>query len=205
MMYLTEVKLADIVKKQFIYKLKAYISVFNSLLIIQVIAMFLSTNGSSGSYGSGSDGISFSFNLYNGDLIIIVSMLWAFISAIIITTKAYRNDDFVFISNRLSSNLSNIFFLKAASIVAGITAMLSGILFKVIIYLTLDDGNVIGTVVSFRDLVVGIIMSILYILLFASLGYLVGMLVQFSKWVSLILLIGLVSYSILGLNQNGEA
>jgi hypothetical protein len=203
MMSLTEVKLVEIVKKQFMYKLKAYLSVFSSLLTIQIIGMLLSTNGSS-TMGTSSNGFSLNVSYYTGDIIIIFTMLWALISAIIITTKAYRNDDFVFVSNRLSSNLSNIVFLLFASIVGGITAMLSGILFKVIIYFILDDRNVEATFISIQELIVGIIASIFYVFLLASLGYFVGMLVQFSKWFKIILPTVFLGYLFLGVNLNGE-
>lgn len=204
-MYLAEVKLFDVVKKQFLYKLKAYLSVFSSLLIIQVVGMLLSMNGSGSMGMSSSNGYSLDISYYTGDIIIIFTMLWSFISAIIMTTKAYRNDDFVFVANRFSSNLSNICFLVFASIVGGITAMLSGILLKVVMYFILDDGNVMGTAISFQELLLGIFVSILYVLLVASLGYLVGMLVQISKWFSVLLPAAFFGYSILSINKNGEA
>ncbi|MGM0876247.1 MAG: hypothetical protein ACQEWV_16120 [Bacillota bacterium] len=204
MMYLTEVKLFDVVKKQFMYKVKAYLSVFSSLLIIQAIGILLSTNGSS-SFGTGSNGLSLEMSLYNGNIIIIFTMLWAFISAIIITSKAYRNDDFVFISNRLSSNLSNIGFLLLASIVGGITCMLSGVLLKVVMYFMLDDRNVIGTLISFQEIMLGIIVSIFYLFILTSSGYLVGMLVQLSRWFSVLLPTLFFGYVFLGVNKNGEA
>jgi hypothetical protein len=134
-------------------------------------------NGS-GSMGTSSDGYSLNISYYTGDIIIIFTMIWSFISAIIITTKAYRNDDFVFVANRFSSNLSNICFLVFASIVGGITAMLSGILLKVVMY---------------------------FVLLVASLGYLIGMLVQISKWFSVLLPAAFFGYSILSINKNDEA
>jgi hypothetical protein len=204
MMYLTEVKLFDIVKNQFLYKLKAYLSVFSSLLIIQAVGMLLSLNGS-GSMGTSSDGYSLNISYYTGDIIIIFTMLWSFISAIIITTKAYRNDDFVFVANRFSSNLSNVCFLVFASIVGGVTAMLSGILLKVVMYFILDDGNVMGTIISFQELLLGMIVSTFYVLLVASLGYLIGMLVQISKWFSVLLPAVFFGYVFVSINKNDEA
>lgn len=204
MMYLAEVKLREVVKKQFLYKLKMYLSVFSSLLIIQAVGMLLSLNGSS-SMGMSSDGYSLNISYYTGDMVIIFTMLWSFISAIIITTKAYRNDDFVFVANRFSSNLSNICFLVFASIIGGVTAMLSGILLKVVMYFILDDGNVMGTIISFQELLLGMIVSTFYVLLVASLGYLVGVLVQISKWFSVLLPAVFFGYLFLSINKNEEA
>jgi hypothetical protein len=205
MMYLAEVKLFDIMKKQFLYKLKAYLSVFSSLLIIQTVGMLLSLNGS-GTMGMGSsNGYSLNISYYTGDIIIIFTMIWSFISAIIITTKAYRNDDFVFVANRFSSNLSNVCFLVFASIVGGVTAMLSGIFLKVVIYFILDDGNVMGTIISFQELLLGMIVSFFYVLLVASLGYLIGILVQISKWFSVLLPAVFFGYLFVSINKNDEA
>ena len=125
MMYLADVKLRGVVKKQFLYKLKAHLSIFSSLFIIQVVGMLLSMNGSN-SMGMSSNGYSLNISYYTGDIIIIFTMLWSFISAIIITTKAYQDDDFVFVSNRFSSNVNQYVFLIFASIIGGITSMLSG-------------------------------------------------------------------------------
>ena len=204
MMYLTEVNLFDIVKKQFLYKLKAYLSVFSSLLIIQVVGMLLSMNGSS-SMGMSSDGYSLNISYYTGDMVIIFTMLWSFISAIIMTTKAYRDDNFVFVSNRFSSNLSNICFLVFASIVGGITAMLSGFSLKVVMYFILEHGNVMGTIISFQELLLGMIVSTFYVLLVASLGYLIGMLVQISKWFSVLLPAVFFGYLFLSASKGDEA
>lgn len=203
-MFLTDVKLFDIVKKQFVYKLKAFISVFSSLVSIQVIGMILSMNGISNYYTS-FNGQSLNVSIYNGNLIIIFTMIWAFISAIIMTTKAYRNDDFVFIANRLSSNISNMCFLLLASFVGGITAMLAGILLKVVMFFIVDEGNVMSTMISFQELLLGMIVSMLYVLLFASLGYLIGMLVQVSKWFAVIIPALFFGYAFLGINKDGEA
>lgn len=109
MMSLTEAKLPDIVRKQFLYKVKAYLSVFSSLLVVQAIGLLLSTNGSR-MMGTSYNGFSIDINYYTGDISIVITLIWSFITAIIITTKAYRNDDFVFVANRVSRHLSNMFF-----------------------------------------------------------------------------------------------
>ncbi|MBM7604197.1 hypothetical protein JOC75_002170 [Metabacillus crassostreae] len=202
-MFLTEVKLWDIVKKQTHYKLNANLSVFSSLLLIQVVGILLSTNGS-GNTSMGFNGDSINISFLTGDLIIIFTIIWAFISAIIITTKAYRNDDFIFISNRLSSNLSNILFLILASIVGGVTSILSGILLKVILLFVLKNDYTLGTLISFQELLLGMFVSFLYIILFAAIGYFVGMVIQISKWFSILIPTLLIGNSIVSANQGKE-
>ncbi len=203
MMFLTEVKLWDIVKKQTQYKLNAYLSVFSSLLFIQVVGILFSTNGS-GNTSMGFNGGSINISFLTGDLIIIFTIIWALISAIIITTKASRNDDFIFISNRLSSNLSNILFLIIASIVGGVTSILSGILLKVILLFVLHDDYTLGTLISFQELLLGMFVSFLYITLFAAIGYFVGMVTQISKWFGVLIPALLIGNSIVSANQGKD-
>lgn len=202
-MFSTEVKLWDIVKKQTHYKLHAYISVFSSLLIIQVVGILFSTNGS-GNSGMGFSGGSLNIRFLTGDIIIIFTILWALISAIIITTKSYRNDDFIFISNRLSSNISNILFLIIASVIGGVTSMLSGILLKVIVFFVLKENYTLGTLISFQELLLGMFVSFLYILLLAAIGYFIGTVTQISKWFGVLLPTLFIGYSIVSANKDNE-
>ncbi len=203
MMYLTEVKFADVVMNQFKYKVKAYIGLFSSLLIVQVFGLLMSLNGSS-SMGTVGNAFSLSLNNYTGNIVIIFTMLWGFISAITITTKAYRNDDFTFISNRLSRNLANIFFLILASLIGGITALLSGYLLKVVMFFFVDEGFVILTNINITEIILGIFVTSLYMILLSSFGYFIGTVVQLSKWFKVLLPILFLSYIFLTANTSEE-
>lgn len=132
-MSLTEVSLASVVIKQYKYKLKAYLGVFSSLVVLQILGVIFSFSGS-GSMGTGAYGINVNISYYSADIVIFFTIIWGFISALLMTTRAYRDDDFVLITNRVSSNLSSIAFMLIASIAGGITAMLSGFLLKVLMY-----------------------------------------------------------------------
>jgi hypothetical protein len=182
MMSLTEVSFAEIVKKQFRYKVKAYLGVFSSLIILQLVAIAFSFNGVSSS-GSGSDSFSISISTYSANMVIAFTILWVFIISIMLTTKSYRNDDFSFVSNRLTSSLSTIVFLLAASIAAGVTAMLSSFLLKSIVYYFLSYEIIAGSTssASAGEFFMGLIATIFYLVLFSSFGYFIGMLVQLHR------------------------
>ena len=181
-MSLTKVSLTNVVKKQYVYKLKAYSQVFMSLIFLQLLAVLFSMNGVGGMAG-GDESIDVEVKYFSSDYVTAFTMLWGFITAILITTKAYRNDDFVFVTNRVSSNLSNAVFLLTASFIGGITAMLSSYLLKVIIYYFISDVPIKSTTIleAPLELLLGIFSTFLYIFLFCALGYLVGTLVQISK------------------------
>ncbi|MCA1055737.1 hypothetical protein LCM10_12140 [Rossellomorea aquimaris] len=180
MMYLSEVNEWDIVKKQYRYKLKSYFGMFTSLMMIQLLAILFSFNGT-GMSGGSSSSLDFEVHYFTSDILQVFMMIWAFISAIIITTKAYRNDDYAFVTNRRISHFSNVLFLFSASVIAGLTGYLAIHLFKVITFMLKDSSSIMVESLTATGLLKGIPASILYIFLFACAGYFVGMLVQFNK------------------------
>lgn len=174
--------LASIVKKQYAFKLKAYMGVFTPLIVLQLTGILFSMNGV-GSTGGGLFNSSFQVNYYSADLVIAFTILWGFINAILITTKDYKEDDFSFVTNRLSNNLANVLFLFTASFIGGITAILTGYLLRVLMYFVFDFEPAIdvGLDVDPPGFVLGIFAAILFVFLGSSFGYLVGSLVQLHK------------------------
>lgn len=180
MMYLTKISLWDIVKKQFRFKLKSYRGVFTSLMILQIIGLLFSLGGEGGG-GGGSETISYDVNYYSGNFLLAFVMIWAFISAIIVTTQAYRYDDYSFVANRLSSHISNILFLLYASVIGGITFVLASQSLKLAFLFQKDRELIESQPMTIQQLAEGFAGTILYLFLFTALGYLVGILVQRSK------------------------
>ncbi|MEH7010827.1 hypothetical protein V7087_08390 [Neobacillus niacini] len=178
-MSLSRIRLQDIVKKQYAYKLRAYIQVFMSLVFIQMLAILFSFNGV-GMMGTSSNTFDINVHFYSADIVVIFTMLWALITAILITTQTYRNDDFAFITNRLSSNLSNMLFLLTASMIGGFTAMLSSYVMRILMYV-FGGTEYLYTPTAASEWLIGFIASILYVLLFTALGYFFGTLVQINK------------------------
>ncbi|WP_226086844.1 hypothetical protein [Mesobacillus sp. S13] len=186
MMYLTKVSLWDVVKKQFRFKLKSYRGVFTSLMMLQVIGLLFSLGGEGGS-GGGSETFSYDTNYYSGNFILAFMMIWAFISAIVVTTQAYRYDDYSFVANRLSSHLSNILFLGWASIIGGVTFLLASQSLKLAILFQQNREFIESQPMTVLQMGEGLGATILYLFLFTALGYLVGMLVQRNRIFMIIL------------------
>jgi hypothetical protein len=185
MMSLTKVNLKETVKKQYFFKLKANIDAFSSLIGIQLLALLFSIGGV-GSAGMGGSNISVNIKYYSADLVIGFTLIWALVTAITITAKPYRNHDFTFVTNRLSSSLANILFLLTVSIIGSITAILSGNLLKVLAYVFLD-GRIYGVHSGLEELVMGLCVTIFYVFLVTSIGYFIGTLVQVSKLVIILI------------------
>lgn len=190
-MSLSTTSLMETVKKQFAFKLKANIDAFSSLVGIQFIAILFSLGGS-GSFMSSSEGMHLQVKYYSADVVIVFTMIWALVSAITITTKSYRNNDFTFVSNRLSSGLADTLFLLTGSLVGAVTALLSKYVPLVIAVLFFNE-DLYVTPLDVSDIFLGITMGFIYIFAVSSIGYLIGTLVQVNK-----LFAGLVPVLVIG-------
>lgn len=179
-MSLTKVSLWDVVRKQLRFKMKSYRGVFTSLMMLQIIGLLFSLGGEGGG-GGGSEYFNYEVNYYSGNIILAFMMIWAFISAIVVTTQAYRYDDYTFVANRLSSNLSNILFLGLASVIGGVTFVLASQSLKLAILFQKDREYIESQPLTFLQMGEGLSAIILYLFLFTALGYLVGMLVQRNR------------------------
>ncbi|MBT2758986.1 hypothetical protein J7E71_24245 [Mesobacillus foraminis] len=178
MMSLPKASLIDIVTKQYLYKLKANIDAFSSLIGIQLLALLLSFTGSTSSSMGGGD-VSVEIQYFTADVIIIFTLIWSLVTAITVTTKPNRKHEFSFVTNRLSSSLSNIMFLVTSCIIGGVTSILAGNLLRVINYLFYerDYYSLSGDSHIINEMAV----AFLYLVLMSSIGYIIGSLVQFNK------------------------
>lgn len=181
-MSLTKASLPDVIKVQFKYKLRACVGLFGGLAGAQIMATLLSL-GASGGMGTNVGTIFFSVKLVSNDIIVWLTLLWAFVVSIVLTTRGYRDIDAAFVSNRLSSNLANGIFLLVCSLVGGLSSVLSGVVLRLIFFFSTGDAGIVNQ--NFfpapAELMIGTAVTVLYLLLFAAAGYLCGMLAQFSK------------------------
>lgn len=118
MQSLTNISLKTIVLKQVKWKAKLYISALSSLVIVQIIFSILTSSSGSGSSGHGRGNLDVQFSIYSLDIFLIVSAIWAFIVALLFTTKAFRIDDLSVISSRTSSAIANILVMIVYSFIA---------------------------------------------------------------------------------------
>lgn len=203
-MSLTKVSLGSVVKKQYLFKLKAYSGVFTTLVVLQLIGIFFSSLGGSGSSSTSNDRMSISFEFYSADIMVAFTILWGFIIAIRLTTKVFKDDDFTFVTNRVTHNISNALFLLTASIVAGITAILSGYLVKLIaVYIIkIDKVMDITSAVPFKEVLIGILATALYVLLFSALGYLIGEIIQLHRYLVVIVPVCIIGSFFIGFEDS---
>ena len=194
-MSLRAANLTDIVKRQYLFKLKANIDSLSALVGIQLLAMLFSMGGAH-SFHSSSDRMVLSVNYLSADVVIAFTMIWALVTGITITTKPHRHFDFTFVTNRLSSSLANIIFLFSASILGGITAMLARSLPLVVRYIFFGE-QFYNLPITTAEFLLGVVATILYLFCISAIGYFIGSLVQISKLFVLfipVLIIGLMFF-----------
>lgn len=168
------------------YKLRAYSHFYTSLIMVQILAFLFSLNGIN-QVGTMYEAITITVHTISTNLILIFSMIWAFMTAIIITTKPYRETDFFLVANGFTSHLANVLFLLTASFVSAALAILCGPPLKLAAVYLLDYDVMAHTVLSFRQLLLGVVTAGLYLFLVSMVGFLVGTLVLWHKAFTLFL------------------
>ncbi len=118
MQSLTKLSPILIIKKQVKWKAKLYISALSSLVILQIIFTLLFFNHGNASEGYGRGNVNVQFFIYSLDVYVMVAMLWAFITGLLFSTKAYRRDDLAIISSQTSSAVATILVVILYSMIA---------------------------------------------------------------------------------------
>lgn len=176
-MSLIETSVLSIVETQYYYKMKANAGMFFTLLAAQLLALIISLNGVS-SMSTGYDGMHYTLKYISGDIMIMFTLIWAFVIGISMAVNSFRSD-FTFVTNRLSSNLSSMAFLGTAAALGGVTATLGGVLLRVISFFTYGGADISsGFYIAPLLLLVGITVTALYAILLSTAGYFAGMLIQ---------------------------
>lgn len=168
--------------KQYKYKLRSFIWILPSMMVIQLIGMFFSL-GSTMSTGGGNGVYSINLSYFSSNAVIIFTILWIFLISLQITSVTYRENEFMFIRNKTSNVFSDVLFLMTASIIGTATALLSEYLVANIRYYIFGMVDLFGegAAPAFLEIIYGIVALALMLFAFSMLGYLIGVLVQISK------------------------
>lgn len=181
MMFLSNISLFSVVKEQVKYKINAYNGLIYSLIILQVLGILL--GGVAGSSGTSINNITISLNTSTIDTSFIFVSLLAISVGNLLTTRAYRYDDFSFVATRLSSSIANCIVLLIFSCFAGVTTYFSGYVMRLILrvnssYEFVDSPSILNDPISFLLTILAII-AMLW--MFSSIGYIAGTLFQKHK------------------------
>lgn len=171
MLSLTNVTMKTIVQKQVKWKAKLYLSALGSLITLQVLFGLLFFNSGSGSSGLGRGGLNVQFSIYSLDVFLMLAAFWAFITATLFTTKAFRIDDLAVISSRTSSAIANMIVLILYSLIA-VMLMVSTLYLQLIVVLLRKENPLILDQLIISPTTLLVCFSI--ICLFSAIGLLLG-------------------------------
>lgn len=167
----TNISLKTIVQKQVKWKAKLYISALSSLIILQIIFGLLFLDSGSGSSGHGRWNLNVQFSIYSLDIFLFISALWAFISATLFTTKAFRTDDLSVISSRTSSTIANMIVIIFYSLIA-VIVMAATLYLQLMAIILLKDTPLLVDQLIISPTILMVCFSI--ICLFGAIGLLLG-------------------------------
>lgn len=191
-MFLSNVSLASVIRTQVKFKLQAYIGAVLSLLFIQILGLLLTS--STGMMGTSSIGTEITISTYTLDGVFFFVAAWAVFVGNLITTKAYRYDDFTFVTTRLSSNIANIAVLMIVSAVAAVTTFLCTYLLRLyqVLFSNVEFIDGPGILDEPMETIQTLLLLFVLIWMFTSFGYLIGSLVQKHKALILVLPIAFI-------------
>jgi hypothetical protein len=172
-MSLVNNNLMTVVKKQYVFKLQSFSRFFLVIIATQILGMLFSLTNAGGMSASSNEIYSFSID-YNSTIQVFIFTLACVTGiTVFLNLKEYKDIDFTFVSNRMSSNLSNIGFLITLSLFGAITSALSGVLIRTIKYLLIGSSKIAetGFFLTPLEIMCSIGATFLYILLLSSVVY----------------------------------
>ncbi|KOS71649.1 hypothetical protein AEA09_01270 [Lysinibacillus contaminans] len=171
MQSLTNITLKTVVQKQVKWKAKLYLSALITLITLQLLFGLLLFDSGSGSSGYGRGNLDVQFSIYSLDLFLMIAAFWAFISATLFTTKAFRIDDLSIISSRTSCAIANMIVIIFYSLIA-VIIMVSSLYLQLVAVLLWSNETLIVDQLIVSPTILMVCFSI--ICLFGAIGLLLG-------------------------------
>lgn len=192
-MSLQEVSLYEVVKKQFVYKVKSYTGILQTLIVLQIIGLFLAASGSSGNMMGSSGTLNYTITYFSGTAITVMTIMWIITNCVLISTTAYKNDDFTFVSTRWSRHLANGVYIGFLAILGTFTSYM-GINVLKVVYQVLRIEVIYDVNLSFMEHFTSMVTILGYLFLSGILSYLIGSVLQFNKLFTVIGIIAIVAF-----------
>ncbi|QBP39739.1 hypothetical protein [Paenisporosarcina antarctica] len=191
-MSLQEVSLFEVVRKQFVYKVKSYTGILQKLMILQTIGILLAASGSTGMMGGSSGTLHYTITFFSGTAIMVMTIMWIITNGFLISTTAYKNDDFTFVSTRWSRHLANGVYIGFLAILGTLTSYMGISVIKVV-YQALRIEVMYDMNYTYMEHFASLATIFGYILLSGILAYFIGSVLQFNKVFTVIGMIVIVA------------
>jgi len=192
-MSLAKSNLMSVVKKQYMYKLKGCSKFFLTIAIVQIIGMLFALTNAGGNMATSNSVYTVNIAKNSTIQVFIFTIACVVGATMFLNLEEYKDIDFTFVSNRISSNLSNIGFLITLSLFGAVTSALSGVVVRTIKYLFIGSEKIIetGFLITPLELICSIGATFLYILLFSSMVYFCAVLTK-KSYIFIIVILAIV-------------
>lgn len=183
-MFSTQWSVSELAKRQFLFKLHANGAIFTLLIVLQIIStVFIGgATTSSTAYDDGMGPLLFNYSTISNDGQIGLTLFWALIIGFLLTSAAQRNESFAFVTNRLTFQLANFYFLCTAALFGAVTSVSLGATMKI---LTMLGGGFVMETTAFAfsplHFSTQIFVMTAYSLLLMLISYTLGSLIQFNR------------------------
>lgn len=180
----------SVVKKQYIYKLNGFSKFFLMIIFTQVLGMLFALTNAGGNMATSTNIYKFNIERNSTIQVYIFTIACVVGATILLNLRDYKDMDFTFVSNRISSNVSNIGFLITLSLFGSVTSALSGVLVRTIKYLSIGGSRIIesGFFLSPGEVMCSIGANFFYILIISSIVYFCTVLTESSKLFIIVIL-----------------
>ncbi|MGE7021830.1 hypothetical protein [Solibacillus cecembensis] len=186
---LNNVSITQNIWQQLLWKCRVFSATFSTIVIVQVIFTVLS--GSTGNRGSGGGSLEYNEHFYSLDILLIISIISAIMLGWLLATQSIRNDNYSVVTTNFTETVSTLLFLVVLSAFTVLSALSS---FYIIIFsrlLIFDQVKVnMGSLFELSSL----FLFFLLVLLAGSASFFAKTLFDFSKIITLLLIIALISY-----------
>ncbi|MBK5242300.1 hypothetical protein [Clostridium sp.] len=187
----------SVVRKQYGFKLQGFSKFFFIIIVTQIIGMLFTMSNAGGMTSTSNETYSFKIEQNSTIYVFIFTIAIVTGATILLNLKEYKDMDFTFVTNRISSNISNIGFLITLSLFGAVTSALSGVLTRTIKYFLIGSSKIIevGFYLTPGEIMCSIGANFLYFILFSSLVYFCTVLTQKSNIFFVIILIVVVLFT----------
>lgn len=189
-------RLIDVVKKQFFYKLRTRRGFILSLILYQTFIIIFSSVFSTNMVGGYSEKLRLNGQFFLSNNVLVVTFIWAFVISILLTTTYAKQSMYPYITNKWANDFSDRLVIVFYSVVAGVTSLLSTFALHILaLFIHGSEQFIYTEKIVATDIMLGIFVMTLYTLLVMMIGYFIGECVQVSKKITFAGLVIIVMFS----------
>lgn len=188
-----EVNVWQETKKQFHYKCNAYAKMFSLVIVYQLLVsllpmllLFSQDYSYSGNYWLDLQ----TENASTTGSAVVFTLIWAFVMGLMLTYKGGKLTVLGFVRDSRTNHYANGLFILLLAAIGGVTAWLAEYLLQTMIVLKYGvESFQYFNILTLADVLLTGLTAVLYVLLFCVLGYFIGEMFQFMKYLVITMLV----------------